>query len=134
MHSAAHGSLARVAFRGTMALTVEASPAVLPNQEEREDQMKIALTPDIEGPLVELASEQGTTAENLALEALRQRFAAPADRHDSGPSQGTLADFLREHIGALSSGEHVPGGGAMSESCGRKFAGGLRKKREAGAL
>lgn len=96
--------------------------------------MKISLTPDIEGPLVELASRQGTTAESLAIEALRQRFACPAREQESSSNQGTLADFLRGHIGTLSSGEHVPGGAAMSESCGKKFAEGLRKKHRAEAL
>ncbi len=53
--------------------------------------------------------------------------------HDALPeAQGTLADFLRGHIGVLHSGEHVPGGDRMSEDSGKKFAEGLLKQRQQG--
>lgn len=49
--------------------------------------------------------------------------------HEALPeAQGTLADFLRRHIGVLHSGEHVPGGARMSEDTGRKFTEILIKK------
>jgi hypothetical protein len=93
--------------------------------------MIITLTPDIEKAMAEQARKLGTTPEQLALDSLRERFillpqAVPAE------GQGTLADFLRGHIGVLHSSEHVPGGARMSEDSGKKFAAGLVEQRQKG--
>lgn len=60
--------------------------------------MTIHFTPEIENALAQEARRQGTTAELLALECLRERF-APAVAEPR-----TLADFLAGHIGVLASG------------------------------
>ena len=52
------------------------------------------------------------------------------------PKEGekTLADYLKDHIGVIDSGEHVPGGAHMSEDTGKKFAEGMVEKRRRGRL
>lgn len=91
---------------------------------------KITLTPDLESALIEAAHQQGTTAELLALDCLRERFIPTEMAEPSHRNGGTLADFLAGHIGVLSSSEHVPGGARMSEDSGQKFADGLVRKRQ----
>ena len=95
--------------------------------------IKITLTPDLERALSEQARKQGTSPENLALDSLRERFLLSAPQV-AGEGQGSLADFLANHIGVLSSSEHVPGGARMSEKSGDKFVKGLVKKRREGRL
>jgi hypothetical protein len=77
--------------------------------------MKITLIPDIECALTERAHRQGTTPEILALESLRKQFVPTAPSDDQTMTQGTLADFLADHLGVISSSEHVPGGANMSQ-------------------
>ncbi len=96
--------------------------------------MRITLTPDLERALAEQAHKQGTTPERLALDCLRERFLPLVTTESTAEEQGTLADFLANHIGVLSSSEHVPGGARMSENSGKKFAAGLVKKRQEGRL
>lgn len=96
--------------------------------------MVIKLTPDIETALAEEARKQGTTPELLALDCLRKWFLASAAPPIGPKGQGTLADFLGEHIGILSSSEVVPGGAQMSADAGKKFAAGLLKRRQQGRL
>ena len=73
--------------------------------------MKITLTPDMERMLTEQARKLGITPEQLAVDSLKERFASTVLE-----SQGTLADFLHEHIGVLDSREYIPGGARMSEA------------------
>lgn len=94
--------------------------------------MNISLPPDIEQAVVEHAREQGTTPELLVIDSLRERFLPPPSL--SAPTEGTLADFLGKHIGVLHSSEHIPGGARMSEDSGKKFAAGMRQKRQQGRL
>ena len=96
--------------------------------------MIITLPPDIEQALVEHARKQGTTAELLALDSLRERFMPSLSLDRPTEGEGTLADFLGKHIGVLHSSEHIPGGARMSEGTGKKFAAGLVKKRQQGRL
>jgi len=96
--------------------------------------MNITLTPDIEKALIEHALREGTIPEVLALHALRERFVYAATTEPAAEEQETLADFLADHLGVLSSSEHIPGGARMSESWGKKFATGLLKKRQEGRL
>jgi hypothetical protein len=95
--------------------------------------MTITLTPELERALTARANQQGTTPELLALDVLRERF-LPAAPEEPRVAEGTLADFLAEFIGAVHSGEHIPGGAGMSEDTGTKFASGLIRKRKAGRL
>ena len=92
--------------------------------------MNIPLTPDIERALAEQARRLGTTPERLAIDSLREQFVTTTrpltERVD------TLADFLHEHVGILSSGDHVPGGARMSEGTGQKFAAGLMERDSRG--
>ncbi len=75
--------------------------------------MDIKLTPDIEAALTQEARRRGTTVETRALTYLRERFVSPEPVEEAGDGE-TLADFLGDYIGALSSGEFVDGGAQMS--------------------
>ena len=89
--------------------------------------MNLTLTPEIESSLKKKAHDLGTTPELLGLDLLRQQlFAEP--QNGSHESASNLAEFLRPHIGVLSSKSLIPGGAQLSEQCGRKFAEGLLKK------
>ena len=93
--------------------------------------MKIIVPPDLQWALTEQAQKRGKAPEDLAVEALRERFvpcAAPVE------SAQTLADFLADHVGILSSGEIVTGGAGMSQNGGKKFADALKERREQGRL
>ena len=93
--------------------------------------MNIAVPPEIESALKQQARQRGQDHEDLAVDALRERFvpvSPPAD------TNGSLADFLADHIGVLSSNEIVAGGSNMSEDCGKKFAEGMLAKRKQGRL
>ena len=94
--------------------------------------MVITLTPDLEQLLNQLAEQQGTTVEILALNVIRERF-LPRRKI---PKQHikTLADRLAPYIGSISSREFVPGGANMSVDSGKKFAQGLLEKRKQGRL
>jgi hypothetical protein len=94
--------------------------------------MKITLPPDIESALTKQAQKKGKTPEMLALDTLRKRFVSSLKTKALVEEQGTLADYLADHIGVLSSSEYVSGGAHMSENCGKKFAAGLIKKRSEG--
>ncbi len=74
--------------------------------------MDINLTLDIAAALTEHARREGTTPEQLALAALRERFVVPTPPNGAGEGQATLADYLADHLGVLSSGEHVGAPGA----------------------
>lgn len=96
--------------------------------------MTITLTPEIESALAKEACKQGTTVEVLALDYLRARFVPAEDGETAAQPQGTLADFLADHIGVLASSEYVPGGARMSEASGKKFAAAMIQKRQQGRL
>lgn len=97
--------------------------------------MIITITPDLEQALAEAAHELGVTPEQLALDSLRERFAAP--QADTAPAAAEvpeiLADFLQGYVGVLHSSEHVPGGAQVSEDTGRKFADLLSAQRDPNA-
>ena len=82
--------------------------------------MLITLTPDLEHALAEEARRHETTPEQIALDSLREHFAAAEAPETSEEEEETLADFLQGHIGVLHSSEHVPGGARMSEDSGRQ--------------
>jgi hypothetical protein len=92
--------------------------------------MIITLTPDIAQALAAEACKLGLTPEQLALDSLRERFLFPESHMSPVGAQATLADFLRGHLGALHSSEHVPGGARLSEDSGRKFTAGLVAQRQ----
>lgn len=96
----------------------------------KEEQINITLPPDLGNALTEAAERQGTTPERLALDCLRERFVTQKEIPSLEGERASLADFLADHIGVLSSSEHVPGGARMSEDTGRKFAAGLLAKRQ----
>lgn len=89
--------------------------------------MTITLPPEIEGPLAEEARRQGTTAESLAVEALRKAF-SPIETEQPQPGE-TLYDRLAGFIGIVESGD-----GTLSQNCGEKFTEGLLEKRRQGHL
>ena len=96
--------------------------------------MDISVPLEIERVLVEEARRLGTTPELLAVDSLRERFMLSGTEESSIPGQGTLADFLQDHIGVLHSSEFIAGGARMSEESGKKFAAGMLKKRQQGRL
>lgn len=101
----------------------------------KEAAMDIVVPPEIERVLVEEARRLGTTPELLAVDSLRERFSPAAIRSERlSEQQGTLADFLSDHIGVLHSSEFVVDGARMSEESGKKFAAGMVKKRQQGRL
>jgi hypothetical protein len=89
----------------------------------------ITIPPEIETPLVEAAKRQGTTPELLAVDYLRQRFAAefPAGAPANGAKN--LAEYLEGYIGVIHSSENVPGGARMSENTGKQFTDLLLEER-----
>lgn len=89
--------------------------------------MTITLPPEIEGPLTEEARRQGTTAESLAVEALRKAF-MPIEIEQAAPGE-TLYDRLAGFIGIVESGD-----GTLSQNCGEQFTEGLLEKRRQGHL
>lgn len=91
--------------------------------------MRIIVPPDIESALSQQARKEGKAPEEVAVEAPRERF-APAPAPVGSPA--TLADFLADHIGVLSSREFVSGGARISENTGAKFTEFLVEKREQG--
>ncbi len=85
--------------------------------------------------LTKQAHKIGTTPEPLVLDSLRQRFlSSESEEEPAGEEPRTLADSLDGYSGVLHSSEHVPGGAAMSEKSGEKFAANLIRKRDAGRL
>lgn len=96
--------------------------------------MTITLTPDIEVRLTEEARKTGTTPQELALQCLRTRFVGPEGDKSPTQEEGSLADFLADHVGVLASNEQVPGGAQLSQDSGKKFATGMVEKRRRGRL
>ena len=53
---------------------------------------------------------------DLGRDPIRLGIEDASTHHDELPEpQGTLADFLQEHIGVLDSSEYIPGGARMSQ-------------------
>ena len=96
--------------------------------------MQITLTADIENILINYAKYQGIRPEMLALNVLREWFAAHSIGEPFSDEKGSLSDFLADHIGVISSKEHISGGAQMSKDCGKKFAEGMLGKRQKGKL
>lgn len=88
--------------------------------------MTISLTPEVEKALEDEAQSLGVAPEELALELLEQGLARREVPCPEGPRN--LADYLEEYIGAIDSGECVPGGARTSEATGRKIAAGILAK------
>ncbi len=96
--------------------------------------MTITLTPEIENALATCASREGTTPEQLVLETLRKRFASFLTTQAPTDEKLSLYDLIKDHIGVIDSSEKYPEGGRMSENIGKKFAAGMKRKREQGRL
>lgn len=97
----------------------------------------ITLPPELEQVVTERAKQQGTTPELWTLDKLRQSLqnetaVTSAPEPDTGGE--TMLDFFAGYVGVLHSSEFVPGGAQMSEDTGRKFAEGMRKKRQENKL
>ena len=86
--------------------------------------MNLLLTPDIENYLVKKAQHLGTTPELLALELLRKEL-LNGNQESAHGSATSLAEFLGQHVGVLSSKTLAGEDARLSEDCGRKFAIGL---------
>ena len=84
----------------------------------------ITLPPEIEQSVARQAERQGTTIEWVALDTLRQTFAAPGEE-PSRPE--TMYDFMQGFIGTVDGSSE-----AYSENCGEKFAEGMAQKQREG--
>ncbi len=101
--------------------------------------MNITLTPEIEKVLGELAEEQGTTVELLALKTRRERFFSKEIKslNETAGRQSdskNLADLLAGYIGSIDSGDIADGGAWMSKNIGKRFGGILLEKQRRGKL
>jgi hypothetical protein len=92
--------------------------------------MQITVSPEVERELVRHADVLGTSPEDVANDALRERFLPNrngsdevSDGEEVAAAEGgeSLYDFLKEFIGSIDSSEHVPGGANMSVDTGKKF-------------
>lgn len=81
----------------------------------------ITLPPDIEKQLAEIARQQHTTPEELAISSLRKLFTPVAA--ETNTSNESLYDFLGEYIGAIDGPAE-----ALSENCSQRFAEGMLDK------
>ena len=72
--------------------------------------MQIILISEIEGALVEQAKNKGIAPETFAIEVLRERLVTSEGEKNFTEGKETLADYLVNHIGVLSSGELQPEG------------------------
>lgn len=81
----------------------------------------IILPPEVEVSLKEAARQQGTSPELLAVACLRQRYGPDSDADNSTSGSANLAEFLGDYVGAIQSGERIPGGAQMSKNSGEKF-------------
>jgi hypothetical protein len=98
---------------GETCLAIRASSRALQRVQSpiRKDIVRdIVVPPEIERALVEEARRLGTTPELLAVDSLRERFTPLGTEKKLIKGQGTLADFLSDHIGVLHSSEFVAGG------------------------
>ena len=96
------------------------------NIHESDTSLKQLVEQVIAGEEIIIGSEAGKPVAKLVPYAK----AAAAESEEAQ----TLADFLSDYIGILSSSEFVNGGAHMSENSGKKFTEGLLKKREEGRL
>lgn len=94
--------------------------------------MNLTLPPEVENALAAAAQQKGTTPELLALECLRDKFLNGAQPTQYPP--GSLAEYLKDYIGAISSKDRFPEGSRMSEDTGKKFAEGMVEKHRQGRL
>ena len=80
----------------------------------------ITIPPEIEVPLADAARLRGTTPELLAIDCLRRYF-IPSEANGSDRPAANLAEYLRDYIGAIQSGDRIPGGAQMSKNPGANF-------------
>lgn len=94
--------------------------------------MTITLTLEIESALAQHAQKIGSPPELLALKVLEEQLLVSREDMEEPPGANgqTLFDFLRGHLGVLSSSEHVPDGAQLSEKSGKKFAALMEQKRQ----
>ncbi|HEY2882236.1 MAG TPA: hypothetical protein VGJ15_07370 [Pirellulales bacterium] len=81
----------------------------------------ITIPPEIEAPLAEAAKRQGTTAELLALESLRERFVCQGSDQEAPREAKNLAEFLQGYVGVIHGERNHPSGTPWSEDTGKKF-------------
>jgi hypothetical protein len=86
----------------------------------------ITLPDDLAQRLAKVAQARGTTAEQGALESLRQVFPSEAGKKREAAGE-TLRDFLAAHIGVIDGPRE-----AVSQDCGRRFEDALVEDRQRG--
>ncbi len=77
--------------------------------------MTIIPPPALQQALDEAARRQGTTPESLAVTLLSDLLLPQGTEEEAIPEGGSLADQLADFIGAIDSGDYVPGGARLSE-------------------
>jgi len=91
--------------------------------------MTITLTTDIETMLAILASRQGKTLEQLALETLREHLTPALKSEVDDADEGSAADLFAGRIGLIQGASE-----AFSQDCGERFAEYVAEKHQAGRL
>ena len=91
----------------------------------------ITLPPELEEIVQKEAFQKGTTVELLTLDVLHQRFFKQSSQ-EAMHSGGTLADALKDYIGAVNTSQKYPEGSTLSKNTGQKFAQQMVKKHQQG--
>lgn len=91
--------------------------------------MTITLTTDIEAMLAVLASRQGKTLEQLALETLREHLTPALQPTADEADEGSAADLFAGRIGLIHGASE-----AFSQDCGKRFAAYVAEKHQSGRL
>lgn len=91
-------------------------------------ELQVTLTPEVAAIVVREAARQGTSADAVVNDAIRERLAPDPDTADAARPKN-LAEAIAPYIGAVNSG-----GANMSEDCGKKFTEILLQKRQQGKL
>jgi hypothetical protein len=94
--------------------------------------MTINAPPALHDALDEAARRQGTTPESLAVALLSDLLLPAPPAGTAIPDGGSLADQLAYYIGAIDSGEYVPGGARFSERTGTEYGKLLLKRHREG--
>lgn len=96
--------------------------------------LTITLPDELEKTITERAKRSGMTPEVFVIDDLQERYLPPRQPDTAPVPEQTMADFLKDYIGCIDSGETYPQGSRLSENTGRAFAALMIEKRNQGKL